>query len=132
MAGNLTNDSYSFLRSLLGNTATGTTSGPSSVSAEAPFVRYGVMPPEAPSLGKLEPYFPGGATPSQPENLLSPGMTKGLNSITPILLAAGLLPLTQRGTGASPQVVPGRLNAASPFLLPSEVLARLLAAQRRG
>lgn len=146
--------------------------GASTVSAAAPFIQRGVMPPAyvsphsmpspdnavapspslselfgqhgvempseaspsvsfSPPTGPLTGLFPGGDVP-QRQDALSPGMTKGLDSLTPLLLAAGLLPLTQRGTG-SRQIPQGRLSGGTMnWPMPSENLARLIMAQRRG
>lgn len=85
----------------------------------------------APPPGALSQFFPDGNVPMQ-QDALSPGMTKGLNSLTPIMLAAGLLPLTQRGTGRRP-VVPGHVGGGTMnWPMPSENLAKLIMAQRRG
>ena len=125
MAGSLANDFMKLFQTPVA------TPGATTVTSTAPFERYGMFSPETPPVGGLSKLFPNGETMTKPD-MLSPGLAKGLDSLTPLLIAAGLMPLTQRGTGAPPQITPGRLNPASPFPMPSEVLARLMAAQRRG
>ena len=78
------------------------------------------------------PPGPQAIPPTVQEPLLSPGMTKGLDSLGPILAAAGLLYATQRGTGQRPAPVGRTGGGTMNWPMPSENLAKLIMAQRRG
>lgn len=101
--------------------------------------RYGVSSAPTPSVGTTPPVgpltalFPGGAIgqPMTEQPWMSDNMKKTLKGLAPLALMAATLPLTQRGTGSPPPVSAGHLNPSSPFPLPSELYARLMAARGR-
>jgi hypothetical protein len=80
----------------------------------------------------VPPPGPQAIPPTVQEPFLSPGMTKGLDSLGPILAAAGLLYATQRGTGQRPAPVGRTGGGTMNWPMPSELLAKLTMANRRG
>ena len=115
------------LNTLLGSTAM--IPGASSVTANGPFVKYGVMPPAPAEQGPLSALFPDGATPTQ-QPFLSPGMTKGLNALSPLLVGAGLVAANSFGTG-QPQAAPGLRGGTIQFARPSDAFYKLMLAEQR-